>query len=137
MIHKTDRNIILASSMHQALNVAFGPSDDDFHFLRHHGTVSHENAVVDANPIDVKLIFQGGGCEIQWATGTRVHDEHRWDGFLNVSPDGKLSLPFNTEAGDPFYMEFDGDGLRVYHYEGEPPADERNNWLVFDSSKVK
>jgi hypothetical protein len=92
-MHKTDRNIVLASAMHAALDVTFGPSDDDFHYQRHHGTVSHENAVVDASPIDVKLIFQGEGCEVQYATGTMVNDEHRWDGFLNISPRGQAELP--------------------------------------------
>lgn len=133
-IHKTDRNIINASAMHQALDISFGPSDDDFHYQRHHASISHENAVVDANHIDIKLIFQGGGCEIQWATGERARDEHRWDGFANVSSDGKLTFPFNTDDGNPFYVEFGSDGLRVFNYEGCPPEHERDKWLVFDSN---
>lgn len=139
-MHKTDRNIVLASQMHAALDVTFGPSDDDFHYQRHHGTISYENAVVDANPLDVKLIFQGGGCEVQWAGSKYTNDEHRWNGFLNISPDGKLSFPFWSvdDKGNqrvPFWVEFTDTGLKVFTYEGEPPTDERDKWLVFDSNK--
>jgi hypothetical protein len=136
-VHKTDRNIVNASAMHQALDISFGPSDDDFHYKRHHATISHENAVVDANHIDIKLIFQGGGCEIQWATGDHAHDEYKWDGFANVSHDGKLSFPFNTKDGVPFWVVFDSDGLRVYTYEGEPPEAEYDQWQVFNSATIK
>jgi hypothetical protein len=139
-IHPTDRNIVNAHSMHSLLDLSFGPSDDDFHYQRHHATVSHDAATVDANEIDIKLVFQGGGCEVQWATGDHCRDEYRWDGFANISPDGKLSFPFWSvdEATDnqkvPFWVEFTHTGLKVFTYEGEPPADERDKWLVFDSN---
>jgi hypothetical protein len=137
MLHKTDRNIVLASSMHQALDISFGPSDDDFHYQRHHGTISHEQAVVDANEIDIKLIFQGGGCEIQWSGSKTVRNETHWDGFLSIGSDGGLSFPFGDDDGNRFYVEFNHDGLRVWNREDAPHDSERDKWLVFDSSQER
>jgi hypothetical protein len=139
-MHQKDRNIVFASQLHAVLDVAFGPSDDDFHYQQHHGTIAHDGVMVDANELDVKLIFQGGGCEVQYATGDAVRNEHRWDAFLNVSSDGKLSFPFWSvdDKGNqrvPFWVEFTHTGLKVFTYEGEPPTDERDKWLVFDSNK--
>jgi hypothetical protein len=123
--------------------VSFGPSDDDFHYQQHHGTISHEQVMVDANPMDVKLVFQGGGCEIQYATGTAVRDEHRWDAFVSINPDGKLTFPFwsvDEETDNqkvPFWVEFTSTGLKVFTYEGEPSAEEREARLVFDSNTIE
>lgn len=142
MIHKTDRNIVLASSLHNALDINFGPSDDDFHYSRHHATVAHDGVMVDGNPMDIKLIFQGGGCEVQWATGEHVRDEHRWDGYVQISPDGKMSFPFWKCDGlgnqeEPLYVEFDTNGLRIYNHEGEPADEHKADCLMFDSSKAR
>jgi hypothetical protein len=135
-MHKKDRNIVVASQLHAVVDVTFGPSDDDFHYQQHHGTIAHEQTMIDANDLDVKLIFQGGACEIQYATGDAVRNEYKWDGFVSVNPNGKLSFPFTSGDGVPFYVEFDSDGLRVFTFEGEPPDDQRDTWLVFDSSKI-
>jgi hypothetical protein len=144
MIHKTDRNIVRADSMGQVLDISFGPSDDDFHYKKEHATISHANEHGHAgteSKVGVKLIFQGGGCEVQWAHGDGFTEEYSLDGYLGVTPDGMLTLPFwsadeNNDQKVPFYVEFDSNGLRVFTYEGAPPDDERDKWLVFDSNTI-
>lgn len=144
-IHKTDRNIVRADSMGQVLDISFGPSDDDFHYKREHATISHANEhshVTTESKLGVKLIFQGGGCEMQWASGDDFTEEYTLDGYLNIGSDGKVSFPFwSTDVDDeqavPFYVEFDSNGLRVFSYEGAPPEDQRDQWLVFDSNTIR
>ncbi len=136
-IHKTDRNIVVASTHRNAMELSFGPSDDDFHYQAHHASVAHDGSAMDkTKPMDIKLIFQGGACEIQYATGQNARQQYKWDGYLNISDGGKLTLPFNSEDGVPHYVEFDEHGLRVYAYEGCPPDDEREQWLIFDSNRT-
>lgn len=139
----TDRNIIRANTDGAKTEVVYGTSDDDFGYGDWGTAITHDNEHGHAKgKLGVKVIFQGGGCEIQWAHGDRHTDEHSLDGYVNINADtGMLSFPFwSVDKGGnqrvPFWAEFTNTGLKVYTYEGQPPDDEREQWLCFDSNTI-
>lgn len=140
-MHKKDRNIVRANAIGSTLDIAFGPSDDDFHYNSEHATISHEDRTVTSGKrLGVKLIFQGGGCEMAWAHGEDFDAEYKYDGYVHLTANGALCFPFwsvdeNDDQKMPFWVEFTSTGLKVYAFEGEPPTD-RDQYLVFDSNTV-
>lgn len=136
-----DRNIVRATSNGVRMDVAYGSSNDDFDYADWGTTVSHQDLHARGKKLGVKVIFQGGHAEVQWAHGDGFMSEHSLDAVVNINADnGAMSFPFWSleENGDqrcPFWVEFTHTGLKVYHYEGDP-GDDADKYLVFDSNTI-
>lgn len=133
MMHSTTRNIVKATSIGNSLDVTFGPSDDDFHYQKHHATISHQEIVPSAKQLGVKLVFQGGGCEVQWNEKGHAGDDYHYN-YVNLDDEGKLYFPWTRDDECPFHMEIDGNRVRIWACEAGIPSEDK--YLVFDSETV-
>jgi hypothetical protein len=138
----SDRNIVRATSSGVRMSVNYGSANDDFNYADDGGVTEHEDTNASGKQLGVKVIFQGGHAEIQWAHGDDFMSEHSLDGYVNVNADtGALSFNFWSvdDLGNqrvPFWVEFTDTGLKVYTHEGQPHDSEREQWLCFDSNTI-
>lgn len=75
-------------------------------------------------PLLVKVIHQGGCAEVQWATDDKgAKTETYLDGFVQITPEGKLVVRWYDDDGNPYVFVLDGNKSRVVASEDLPPDD--------------